>query len=266
MQRNRAVQDRARQVLAVFGVCAAVCAFPAALAEPAASASSAAASTSTSADREAALRHCGSGACVVQCGGLEVVVDDGDEVEYVRVPGRGCVDPVAPTDPARPAADPTVSPAVSMSVSPAVAPAPADPADPVRTPADPPLLAAPTPPPAHSGILFPEPSKGPPRQFPLHSPTPTPKPTPPVVAPSKPAPSTPAPAVVRAAPAPQPAVVTPKPTPTPKPKPKPTPTPTQPPVAVIQTTFHTVPHHRLSTVLVVFVVAIVPVSLARARR
>jgi len=37
-------------------------------------------------------------------------------------------------------------------------------------------------------------------------------------------------------------------------------------VAVIQTTFHTVPHHRLSTVLVVFVVAIVPVSLARARR
>lgn len=253
MQRNRAVQDRARQVLAVFGVCAAVCAFPAALAEPAASASSAAGAsaaastskpTSTSASREKALRDCesGSGACVKPCDGFVVVVDDGDEVEYVRVPGGGRADPAAdPVDQVDPA----------------------DPEDPVRTPADPPVVAAPTTPP-RSGILFPEPSKGPPRQFPLHSPTPTPKPPPPVVVPSKPAPSTPAPAVVRAAPVPQPAVVTSKPAPTPKPKP--TPTPTQPPLAVVQTTFHPVPHQRLSTVLVVFVVAIVPVSLARARR
>jgi hypothetical protein len=236
----------------VFGVCAAVCAFPAALAEPAASASSAGASTptSTSAGRETSPRHCDSGACVVPCDGFVVVADDGDEVEYVRVPGRGCVDPAAadPSDPARPPADPPVlaAPAPQARPKPATSAAASDPAGVQQT--------------TRSGILFPEPSKGPPRQFPLHSPTPTPKPTPPAVAPSKPAPSTPAPAVVRAAPVPQPVVVAPTP------KPKPTPAPTQPPVAVIQTTFHTVPHHRLSTVLVVFVVAIVPVSLARARR
>lgn len=114
-------------------------------------------------------------------------------------------------------------------------------------------------------ILFPIPSQGPPRQFPL-GPSPSPSPTPP---PTTPPPPRPAPAPARpkpaAKPAPKPVVVKPAPKPTPKPPPKPVPKPTLPP-PLPPTRYHAVPRRRLTPVLVVFLVAIVPISLARVRR
>jgi hypothetical protein len=72
---------------------------------------------------------------------------------------------------------------------------------------------------------------------------------------------------LRTAPKPPPPTIPPKPTPTPTPTPKPTPTPTPTlRIALPPTAYHPVPHKRLSTVFVVFLVAIVPVSLARIRR
>jgi outer membrane biosynthesis protein TonB len=103
-------------------------------------------------------------------------------------------------------------------------------------------------------------------------PTPTPRPTPLVTKP-KPSPTpTPKAAVVVPAP-PSPsfspaqipaAVIKPKPKPTPaKPTPKP---PSTPVAAQLPQAYHAaVPFRRLSPVLILFVVAIVPVSLARIR-
>lgn len=116
------------------------------------------------------------------------------------------------------------------------------------------------------GMLYPMPSLGPPRQFPL-SPSPSKVVTPP---PSTPPPVThpPSPSPAKAAPAPpspSPVVTTPRPTgvrPTP---PSPAPTPSMR-IPLPAAAYHPLPHKRLSTVLVLFVVAIVPVSLARVRR
>lgn len=113
-------------------------------------------------------------------------------------------------------------------------------------------------------LLFPKPSLGPPRQFPL-KPTPSPPPT-------KPAPPPPS----QPAPPPPPKTVAPKPVPpapvvstTPSPTPAPTKTPVPRPAEVLPLPappYHVLPHKQLSRVLVVFVVGIVPVSLARVRR
>lgn len=115
------------------------------------------------------------------------------------------------------------------------------------------------------GMRYPKPSSGPPRQFPL-SPSPSkvapppPSSPPPVTHPASPSPAKAAP------PPPGPSAVATTPKPSVKPTtPRPTPTPSLkivlPPAA-----YHPLPHKRLSTVLVLFVVAIVPVSLARVRR
>lgn len=135
----------------------------------------------------------------------------------------------------------------------------ADPAGAASAAAQPGVRAAPQ-------ILFPIPSQGPPRQFPLGpSPSPTPPPTTPPPPTPTPTPARPKPA---AKPAPKPVVVKPAPKPAPKPPPKPAPkpapTPPQPPLP--PTHYHAVPRRRLTPVLVVFLVAIVPVSLARVRR
>lgn len=119
-------------------------------------------------------------------------------------------------------------------------------------------------------ILFPVPTQGPPRQFPLPGPTPSPTPPPRRQSPPPPPPP-PAPVVTRPAPPPKAAPVVPKPVVTPKPTPKPTPPrppapPPPPPLPLPAAPYHAVPPHRLNTELVVFVVAIVPVSLARVRR
>ncbi|HET9170456.1 MAG TPA: hypothetical protein VFN97_13515 [Actinospica sp.] len=61
----------------------------------------------------------------------------------------------------------------------------------------------------------------------------------------------------------QPVPTPPAPTPTPAPTPK-----ASTPVALVApaaTTFHTVPFKRMNTVLVIFIVAVVPVSIARIR-
>ena len=118
-------------------------------------------------------------------------------------------------------------------------------------------------------ILFPVPTEGPPRQFPLPGPTPSPPP-PPRRPPPPPPP--PAPVVTRPAPPPKAApvvpkpVVTPKPTPKPTPPPPPAPPPPPPQLPLPAAPYHAVAPHHLNTALVVFVVAIVPVSLARVRR
>lgn len=113
------------------------------------------------------------------------------------------------------------------------------------------------------GMLYPKPSSGPPRQFPL-SPSPSkvvpppPGSPPPVTHPPSPSPAKAAP------PPPSPVVTTPKPSVKPTP-PSPTPTPSLR-IPLPAAAYHPLPHKRLSTVLVLFVVAIVPVSLARVRR
>ena len=118
--------------------------------------------------------------------------------------------------------------------------------------------------------LFPIPTQGPPRQFPLPGPTPSPTPPPRRTTPPPPPPPRPAPVVTRPAPPPvpapppKPAPVVPKPVVTPKPTPKPPPPPPPPPLPPAP--YHAIAPHHLNTALVVFVVAIVPVSLARVRR
>jgi hypothetical protein len=109
-------------------------------------------------------------------------------------------------------------------------------------------------------LLFPKPSLGPPRQFPLK---PTPSPTPTRPAPPPP-PSTPPP---RPSPPQPPAPSSAPPTPSPSQTPSKTPVPRPariPPLPAAA--YHVPPHKQLSRVLVVFVVGIVPVSLARVRR
>jgi hypothetical protein len=130
--------------------------------------------------------------------------------------------------------------------------------------------AAPTPSPTPTAVdicTLPPPPSSPP-------PTPTPTPTPAAVV-IKPKPSPRAAVIVPAPPSLSPshtppkaaaAVVTPKPTPpkpTPKAAPKLTPTPV---MAQLPQAYHAaVPFRRLSPVLILFVVAIVPISLARIR-
>ena len=128
----------------------------------------------------------------------------------------------------------------------------------------------PTPSPVDICTLPPPPSSPPP------SPTPTPRPTPAVTSPP-PSPSptpTPKTAAVVVAPAPPSPSFSPAPIPAavikPKPKPtpaKPTPRPPSTPVAeqLPQPYSAAVPFRKLSPVLILFVVAIVPVSLARIR-
>ncbi|WP_034261213.1 hypothetical protein [Actinospica robiniae] len=115
-------------------------------------------------------------------------------------------------------------------------------------------------------LIYPKPSLGPPRQFPL-KPTPSPAPTTPAPPPSTPPPPPPPqPSTVAPKPVPPPPVVLP---PTPSPSHTPTKTPIPRPAKVLPLPappYHVPPHRQLSRVLVVFVVGIVPVSLARVRR
>lgn len=110
-------------------------------------------------------------------------------------------------------------------------------------------------------MFFPKPSQGPPRQFPLKPTTspPSTKPAPPSTPPPPPPPA----AVVKPTPPPRTTPPEPSPSQTPAKTPPPPPAkiPPLPPAA-----YHVPPHKQLSRVLVVFVVGIVPVSLARVRR
>jgi len=131
--------------------------------------------------------------------------------------------------------------------------------------------------PTGGGGSFPEPSIGPPRQ-PLPT-EPEPSPVGICTLPPPPTPAAPEPKVVTPAPPPPrvvaaPVIAPPPPPPPPKPKPTPKPTPKpKPPPRVTPTPFivqpppvyHAVPFRKISPVLLVFVVAIVPVSLARIR-
>lgn len=114
-------------------------------------------------------------------------------------------------------------------------------------------------------LLFPKPSLGPPRQFPLK-----PTPSPPATTPAPPPPSKPAPPPPpTVAPKPPPPASVAPPTPSPPPTPTKTKTPAPRPAEILPLPappYHVPPHKQLSRVLVVFVVGIVPVSLARIRR
>lgn len=116
----------------------------------------------------------------------------------------------------------------------------------------------------------PSPPSPSPSPYPICTLPPPPTPTPTPTRTTAPAPK-PTPTPTHAKPKPTPRVVPPTP---PAPSPTPTPTPPRPTpkaaastpmIAPAATTVHTVPFKHLSTVLVVFVIAIVPVSIARIR-
>ena len=213
------------------------------------------------------------------CARIVVVVDEADRVVRVPIPGetvcgaqvRDAAEGTASTAWITVIATPVDVPGparVGGAVQPggAAAPAPADAARSQHAEVRAAAFAVPE-------LAFPKPSLGPPRQFPIRpTPSPTPPPTTPPAPKPKPTPTPkpkpkPTPVVRKPAPPPAPVVVAPRPTPTPTPppRPKPTPTPTLPVLEPLPA-YHTLPHKQLSRVLVVFVVGIVPVSLARVRR